>query len=184
MQNLNLWMVIIFLSISCLFCSPQISSVRNPSVIEDFPSKINLIPKEPKRLYNFETVAYIKGTWKGVQREQAFVIQTSYIECWRDDLECMEATAYLDPNGFLGLNIDYYNVISWNDSKLVIINENAECVTYIITAFFNEKTAFKKRTIRKDSPKNCNEIVEIENWDFELVDGIEFGLAKQSHKIE
>lgn len=177
--------VILLVSISCLFCSPKKSGIINSSAIEGPSDKIDLIPGERKRLWNLGSVAYIQGTWKGVEKAQAFEIQTSYIECWRNDSECMEATAYIE-RGELRLIIDYYDIISWKDNKLVCINDRAECVTYTISAFFNrdDKKAYKTRTIKKNASKMCNSIIELATFELELVDCFEFWLDQQNHKIE
>lgn len=181
-----LTLVLLATSIVWLFNSTQALSDQDSSGTEDCSSELAIIPKESKRLYNLGDVAYIKGTWKGNNTEQAFVIQTSYIECWRKNLECMEATAYIDPTGFpggwLGLDIDYYTIVSWNDRELVAINDQAKCVTYKINVIFDGKTAFKTRTIKQSASPACKAIVELTQWQLELVDGIKFGLEYYGRK--
>lgn len=85
-KNYLLTVVLLVTAIVMLFGFAQALSDQDSSGTEDCSPKLAIFPMEYKRLYNFRDTSYIKGTWKGNDSEQAFVIQTSYIECWRKNL--------------------------------------------------------------------------------------------------
>ena len=93
---------------------------------------------------------FANGKWKsttGRKGDEMPFKHTVEIDCFQSEKSCMEATASVvgtEPD----LNVQYYEVIRWDENGLVAQSEDAICVTNQLVINFQEKSV-----LAIDAPK-------------------------------
>jgi hypothetical protein len=77
--------------------------------------------------------AVAEGTWVIEGDKQAFPLQTTKIECFKDRAICTSATAEVSIGDQLHVNIDQYIVSDWSPTRIVFTDEAPTCVWYVFT---------------------------------------------------
>jgi hypothetical protein len=99
--------------------------------------------------------AVAKGTWVIESQQQAFPLQTTDIQCEKELRRCTMATATVMSGDQLNLNVDFYEVISWDKSRIVFVNETPLCVRYIYTIDLATKATNAIRSKRASKGADC-----------------------------
>lgn len=99
-----------------------------------------------------------KGTWVIEGDRQAYPLQTTEIICERELMRCTSATAQITGRS-LSVNVDTYEVASWEKTRIVFVNTAPTCANYIFTIDFPTKAVSglrKKKSSGPSVPADCN----------------------------
>jgi hypothetical protein len=73
---------------------------------------------------------YATGTWTIVGEKQAFPEQATQINCYKAWGTCFEATAQLDSNNVLGVDLMPYTIERWDEHEITTKPYEKGCVAY------------------------------------------------------
>lgn len=103
-------------------------------------------------VYNFGgNLATADGTWVIKGDKQVYPLQTSKITCEKELSRCTSSTAMVMGGDQLTVDIDFYNIISWEKSRIVFVDDAPTCVQYIYTIDLVTKVANGVRQKRKNA---------------------------------
>lgn len=94
----------------------------------------------------------VSGTWVIEGDKQAYPLQTTEISCERELKRCTSATGNVMGGDILNVFIDFYDIVSWEQSRVVFTDDNPNCVQYIYTIDFVSKSVNGVRQKRKAGP--------------------------------
>jgi len=107
--------------------------------------------------------AGVKGTWTIEGQKSAFPIQTSEIDCLRDDRVCRAATATIG-TGFgppvLMVDQDSYAIANWTQDQIVFTDDQPTCASYRYTIDLVTGRTSGVRERKKSSDPNCIKLEE------------------------
>ncbi len=120
-----------------------------------------------------EDMVTAEGTWtrSGLTEGSAmgYPLQTSRIECNRQERRCTEAKAFVSDNALMTELVEY-NVESWSATTIVFKNDGL-CVTEVFTIDLKTESVNGVGHRNKDQ-KFCNPFDSKEdNWNYRLSDG-------------
>ena len=111
----------------------------------------------------------IQGTW--VSDQNSTPIQTTRIDCWRSKKSCIEATSQIAGYKLLNLFIEYEEIESWGDDKIILKDdESAHCTSYSTIIDRKNKTVVSVRSTKKPKLAEC-EGIQDEEIVLHLTDG-------------
>lgn len=73
------------------------------------------------------------GTWVIEGQKQAFPLQTTEIWCEREMKRCTSATAQVVEGALMFVDLGLYDIISWEKSRIVFVDDSPGCVRYVYT---------------------------------------------------
>ena len=73
------------------------------------------------------------GTWVIEGQTQAFPLQTTEIRCERELRRCTSATAMVVLGKQLHVDVSFHDIVSWEKSRVVFVDESPSCVQYVYT---------------------------------------------------
>lgn len=109
---------------------------------------------------DYDNYVQIKGTWISDTKLSA-PLQTTELDCWRDNVHCIEMTAYVGFAGGNHLSVapTYWDIEYWGPDEIrVKDNETALCTTYRLRIDRKNKTVTNIRTTKQPKPKGCDGI--------------------------
>ena len=95
------------------------------------------------------SLATASGTWVIEGEKQAFPLQTTKITCEKALNRCTSSTAMVMFGDQLTVDVDFYDVISWEKSRIVFVDDAPVCVQYVYTIDLVTKVANGVRQKRK-----------------------------------
>lgn len=115
-----------------------------------------------------------KGTWifENEKEDMAFPLQTTRIECYRNQGICFEATASLF-NNFLSVDLEEYEIERWDNFEIVTGPYDYQCTRYVLRINRQLKSVKKIRTTLR-TKKACKG-VDAQDKYITLVDGFKVG---------
>lgn len=111
------------------------------------------------------------GTWTMDNARQAFPIQTSKIQCYRELKTCTAAQADIAFGNFLSLETYRYDITRW-DNSTILFQTATPCVEYVYTIDRANKRAIGTRTTKANPTEDCS-LVENRRLSLTLSDGFE-----------
>jgi hypothetical protein len=123
-----------------------------------------------------------EGTWtrSGLTKGSAmgYPLQTSRIQCYRQERRCTEARAYVANNELFSELVEY-NVESWSPTTIVLRND-ALCATEVFTIDLNTKSVNGSGHLFNKDSKFCKRYAgKEEHWNYRLSDGFEVYWAER-----
>ena len=95
-----------------------------------------------------------KGTWTIDEAKQAFPLQLSKIQCYRDDRMCTAAQAEIVDGNVLHLETYRYDVRRWDAEAIQYVTETP-CVSYLYTITRGNERIVGTRTTKPDGDAGC-----------------------------
>ena len=105
-----------------------------------------------------ENYAWATGTWVIEGQKQAFPLQTTQIRCEKEMRRCTAGTAIVMVGDQLNVDVSVHEVISWEKSRIVFVDDSPKCVQYVYTIDLVTKVANgvrRKRQGTQDDSANC-----------------------------
>jgi hypothetical protein len=139
---------VLILWIAILFAAGAVVESRVPV---DLPAFSNV------RAVNNSYVS-AKGTWVIEGDSQASPLQTTKIICEREFMRCTSATAQVNERS-LHVNVDIYEVVSWEKTRIVFVDSAPTCTNYVFTIDLSTKAVSglrKKKPSGESAPSDCN----------------------------
>lgn len=98
---------------------------------------------------------YVKasGTWVIEDEMQAFPLQTTEIWCEREIKRCTSATAQVMGGEQMFVHLDFFDIVSWEKTRIVFTDNTPGCVDYIHTIDLVTKTTTALRRKKADQSK-------------------------------
>ncbi len=143
-----------------------------------------LVPYLPPATFEFkqwDTAIQVQGTWVRKDAPTTDSVHTSKISCFRDQNQCIEATAILlnKTTPVLEVLTDVHTIKEWDEDKLVTEAYDGEpCTVSILRIIRKEKTVFRFTAYQQG--KGVCAQVHTEDVQYQLVNGPEvYGHLKQ-----
>lgn len=115
----------------------------------------------------------VEGTWVRTDLTDDTIanpLQSSRIECRRQEGQCMEATAYVT-GSTLGADLKTFDIKSWTPNAIVFVNEEM-CATEVYTIDLNTKTVSGAGQLTNQKTNFCEmRFKGKENWTLLLSNG-------------
>jgi hypothetical protein len=110
---------------------------------------------------------YVKatGTWVIDGDQQGFPLQTTEISCERDLKRCTSATAQVMLGKQLSVHLDVYDIVSWEKSRIVFVDDSPTCVSYVFTMDLASKSV---AGVRRKKPSEDEKQSACTTFDKEL----------------
>jgi peptidoglycan hydrolase-like protein with peptidoglycan-binding domain len=102
--------------------------------------------------------AFAEGTWVFENEKQAYPIQTSKVDCWRDRMTCEHTLAEISEFSQLIIHQEVFKVTKWTDVELVAENHRPRCVSYTLSINFQNQQVYQFR--RGKGGQGCEGIAE------------------------
>ena len=103
------------------------------------------------------------GTWVIGGQVNAFPLQTTEIRCERELRRCTSATAMVMLGKQLHVDVSFHEVVSWEKSRIVFVDDAPSCVQYIYTIDLASKAAngVRKKRVGGSAPSSdCSSLDE------------------------
>jgi hypothetical protein len=80
-----------------------------------------------------DVYASATGTWVIEGQQQAYPLQTTNIRCEKELRRCTSGTARVMAGDQLHVDLDVHDIVSWEKSRIVFVDDVPKCVQYIYT---------------------------------------------------
>jgi len=145
---------------------------------QELSNRHDLVQPDPIGLSSFMNVnsyggyAVAEGTWIFTDGTKlADPMQTSKIECWRDEGVCREAIASVSGSiNLLGVDTYVMSITKWSETEIVAEDDSARCVSYTLSLNLTSKQATKFR--RNKGGESCDFVAQ-EPQILKLVEGFD-----------
>lgn len=118
---------------------------------------------------------YVAGTWQGQGMKIAHASQTTQLQCYRDGMFCVEATASVDDDGSpLFVDLIVHTIDTWGDREITTVPDRAACAYSVLK--LNRATSRVSRTRTTTSTEGLCRSMEADDFHVHLVDGEEVWL--------
>lgn len=117
------------------------SSVVKARVPVDLPPFLSIVPVG-------DQYVSVEGTWVIEGQRQAFPLQATEIRCERAMGRCSSATAQVMLGDQMHVDLGFYDIVSWEKSRIVFVDDSPLCVRYVYTIDLISKSVNGVRTKR------------------------------------
>lgn len=112
----------------------------------------------PKNISFTSDYVAIRGTWVIEGEKPAFPLQTIEVNCFKSLHTCFSATAQVMFGNLLTATTEQYEVIEWNNYRLIYVNDSPLCVQYFYTIDNITKSANGVRIKKKNTTTDCSDL--------------------------
>jgi hypothetical protein len=120
----------------------------------------------------------VQGTWRLDDGDDAYLNQTTTIECERSTMRCIEASAVLLRDDLMqAVSINRLKVLRWDDDLIVTEGVGARCINATYEFRPAVKSVIGVQTRRDDTPCNTPDAKSVTR--LHMIDGYEESWAKR-----
>jgi hypothetical protein len=110
--------------------------------------------------------AYVvaSGTWVMEGEAHAFPLQTTEIRCERELRRCSSGTAMVMLGNQLTVDVTFHEIVSWEKSRVVFVDDSPQCVQYVYTIDLASKAAngIRRKRGRDALAPECSSVLNEE----------------------
>lgn len=114
------------------------------------------------------------GTWVIEGQKQGYPLQTTTIKCEKELMRCAASTAMVLADEYLSADLDFYEVVSWENSRIVFVDDAPLCTSYVFTIDLATKStnAIRRKKTAPADIERCAAVIH-EELRMSLKDGFE-----------
>ena len=136
------------------------------------------LPSYSFNVWEWDSSVDVSGTWKIENDDDAHPLQTTKISCEKREKICRSHTALLSTlssglfsRPFLYILNDTYDIIKWDDTEIIFVDDSPSCVSYVhsINRLTKQVTGLRTKKVPAQDDL-CKTIFEKE-IKIKLVDG-------------